>query len=170
MLLSRSHFAAFAVGLLVAFNAQAADYRGKVIHVADGDTLTLLLEDKTSIKVRVNGIDAPEKKQAWGTRSAQNMKRLVDGAQVLVRAYKKDRYGRHVGQVFAGDVDAGLEQVRAGLAWVYRAYDKELSASDRAAYYSAEQSARSARLGLWSDATPVAPWDWRKARKAQGLR
>ena len=87
------------------------------------------------------------------------------GKAVLVVYNKKDRYGRTIGKVMLGGTDANLEQIKAGLAWHYKAYEREQSAEDRAAYAAAELVARSARLGLWSEGNAVPPWEWRHAKK-----
>ena len=140
---------------------------GKVVGVADGDTVTVLDATKTQHKIRLSGIDAPEKEQPFGKRSKENLSRLVFGKQVSVDATKTDRYGRSVGKIRVGGVDANLEQISAGLAWHYKKYEREQSAEDRGVYARAETAARAARVGLWRDATQVAPWDWRGCRRGQ---
>lgn len=138
---------------------------GRVIGVADGDTITMLLEDRTQVKIRFSGIDAPEKGQAWGQRSRQSMSSLVAGK--VVRAYvgKRDRYGRGVATVIVDGTDVGLEQLRRGLAWAYVRYLHELPYREQHLYLQAEREARAARRGLWSDSRPQAPWDWRKEKR-----
>ena len=81
---------------------------------------------------------------------------------VLVEWNKRDRYGRIVGQVFIDGHDAGLEQVRAGMAWWYREYSKEQSPEDRELYEKMERSAKEQKVGLWRDANPTPPWEWRR--------
>lgn len=147
--------------------ASAETIAGKVVGVADGDTVTVLDAGKTQRKIRLSGIDAPEKAQPFGQRSKENLSNLVFGKQVVVDAGKTDRYGRTVGKVVAGEVDANLEQVRAGYAWHYTKYEREQPVKDRGVYAQAEIDARAARTGLWRDATQVAPWDWRGCRRKQ---
>ena len=137
-----------------------AQTSGRVVGVSDGDTITVL-QDRTQIKVRLAGIDAPESSQAFGQRSKQNLSRLVYGKTVSVISKKTDRYGRAVGKVLINGTDANLEQIKAGFAWVYRNYLSELSAVDRKTYLAAEDAAKSAKLGLWSDPSPVPPWNFR---------
>ena len=144
-------------------------YHGQSVGVHDGDTLTILTPAKDSIKVRLHGIDAPESKQAFGSRSKQELSALAFGKQVTVEVMDKDRYGRTVGRVFVGTMDVNVEMVRRGFAWWYRSYakkDMELSA--------AEAAAKGSRRGLWADKDPIAPWDWRenesKARRNSGAR
>ena len=139
----------------------AAIIQGRVVAIADGDTLTVLDATKTQHKIRLAGIDAPEKKQPFGTRSRQHLSDKVFGKDVIVETSKLDRYGRTIGKVRVGDIDANLAQIEAGLAWHYKAYAKEQSAEDRAQYADAENSAKAARRGLWADENPVPPWEWR---------
>jgi len=138
--------------------------KGRVVAVADGDTITILDLDKRQHKVRLNGIDAPEKKQPFGARSRQNLSRLIFDRNVRAECNKRDRYGREVCKVLDGSRDVGLEQIRAGLAWWYRAYAKEQSPEGQRAYEMAEQNARAGKAGLWADTKPVPPWEWRKNR------
>lgn len=128
-----------------------------VVGVADGDTLTMRCDDQT-VKVRLAEIDAPEKRQPWGTRSRQALADLCFQQQATLRAQKLDRYGRTVGRVECAGQDASQAQAAAGLAWAYRRY---LTDADIA---SAEAIARAAHLGLWADPAPVPPWEWRCRR------
>lgn len=138
-----------------------ADITGYVVGVADGDTITVLDADKAQHKIRLTGIDAPEKRQSFGNRSKQNLSDMVFNKTVTVETDKRDRYGRELGKVLAGGKDVNLEQVRAGMAWHYKAYERTQSATDRQAYADAENAAKAARRGLWIDAEPVPPWEWR---------
>lgn len=140
----------------------AATVTGVVVRVADGDTLTLLDEKKAQHKVRLAGIDAPEKKQAFGTRAKQSLSDAAYKKYVTVEAKKKDRYGRLLGKVFHDGKDLGLLQIRQGLAWHYTAYEKDQSPEDRVAYKAAEMQARTLRQGLWVDPSPVPPWKFRR--------
>ena len=150
---------------MVAGFAQAANITGKVVGVSDGDTITVLDASKTQHKIRLEGIDAPEKAQPFGNRSKEHLSDQVFGKQVEVQSNKTDKYGRTVGKVLINGKDANLEQIRAGFAWHYKEYQKEQSSSDRVAYSNAESFARTARSGLWSDPKPMAPWEWRHGGK-----
>jgi len=159
---------------LLATPAAAAALEGRVIHIADGDTLTVLDARQQSHKVRLAGIDAPERGQPFGRRSAEALGRLTANRTVTVDGGKTDRYQRRVGIVrvapadctaCAPSVDVGLALIGAGLAWHYRAYEREQSATDRAQYQAAEAGARDRQDGLWADRAPTAPWDWRRARR-----
>jgi endonuclease YncB( thermonuclease family) len=155
--------------LLVSTTASPAQLFGKVVGVADGDTVTVLEESDQQHKVRLAGIDAPERRQAYGDRAKQHLSALVYGKAVVVVWDKRDRYGRIVGRVLARDcngftcrysVDAGLEQIKAGLAWHYKQYAKEQPLAERTQYAALEQLARTRRDGLWHDVDPIPPWEY----------
>ena len=141
--------------------AYADQLLGKVVGVADGDTVTVLDSNEKEYKVRLAGIDAPEKKQAFGQISKQHLSDLVYGKQVIVEWRKRDKYSRIVGKVIVDGNDACLDQVDSGLAWHYKQYAGEQSEEDRKAYANAEVSARSVRKGLWKDGQPIPPWEFR---------
>jgi len=119
------------------------------------------------LALRFAGIDAPEKGQPYGERSKQSLSGLVFQKRVELRCHKKDRYGREVCVVYENLRDVGLEQLRAGMAWHYREYQHEQSTQDRLVYRDEEESAKARRVGLWKDAAPVPPWEWRRARGKQ---
>ena len=141
--------------------------RGKVVGVSDGDTITVLDVARVQHKIRLMGIDAPEKAQAFGQRSKEHLSNLVFAKQVTVKSDKVDKYGRTVGKVIVDGKDANLEQIRAGLAWHYKEYQKEQSQVDRVAYASAEAMAKGQKFGLWVDQKPMPPWEWRHGGKDQ---
>ena len=151
--------------LLMAGLACAETISGKVVGVMDGDTIEVLDVTKTLRRIRLGGIDAPEKVQPFGARSKQHLSDQVFGKQVEVQSNKTDKYGRTVGKVMVGGKDVNLEQVRSGLAWHYKKYQKEQSATDQSAYADAETSARSMKSGLWNDPKPMPPWEWRHGGK-----
>jgi endonuclease YncB( thermonuclease family) len=144
---------------------QVKTITGKVVGVADGDTITMLDATNRQHRVRFQGIDAPESNQAFGQRSKQSLSEMVFGKPVIVQYDKTDKYGRTVGKVLVEGRDINLEQLRAGMAWFYRYYEKELNKEDRLAYAAAEADARTTRKGLWQDPAPVAPWDFRHPGK-----
>ncbi len=137
---------------------------GRVVKVADGDTITVL-ENNTQYKIRLQGIDAPERKQAFGNASRKRLASLVAGKTVTVKWDKRDRYRRIVGFVIVDEQDVNLEQVKTGMAWFYRYYQKELTRENRMLYAKAEDQARTDRLGLWQDKNPVPPWEWRRLNR-----
>jgi endonuclease YncB( thermonuclease family) len=151
---------------LLLVNPAAADtLRGRVVAIADGDTVTVLDESNTQYKIRLTGIDAPEKKQPFGSKSKEHLSSLIFNKQVTVEFSKKDRYGRTIGKITVDGVDANLEQVKAGMAWHYKQYQKEQSVGDRSAYAKAEEVARVENHGLWVDPEPIPPWEWRHPKK-----
>ena len=161
-MLKRSLFAT--IFLLLTFNLQAATLQGKVVSVADGDTLTVLDDNKTQHKIRLQGIDAPEKAQAFGQKSKQSLNQLVHSKMVTVEFEKKDKYGRTVGKVLLNGTDVCLEQIKLGMAWHYKQYQSEQSKEDRDTYAQAEQTAKAQAAGLWKDKSPTPPWAFRRQR------
>lgn len=155
---------------LLSQSALAEVIVGRVVAVSDGDTLTVLDAAKRQHRVRLAGIDAPEKNQAFGEDSKQNLARLVFGKSVNIEWEKTDRYGRVVGKVVIGALDANLAQVRAGYAWRYKRYEQEQGAEDRRRYAASAAAARVERLGLWRDPSPTPPWDWRAQRRLTASR
>lgn len=156
--------AVITIAILVAGLALAAppkvveEFTGKVIGVTDGDTITVLVNNE-SIKVRLEGIDAPESGQSFGTKSKQALSEMVFGKQVTIKKTGEDRYGRTLGVVVVGDVDANAKMIQDGWAWHFKKYNDE----DRLAKLEVE--AREAKRGLWAEATPLAPWDYRARQK-----
>lgn len=143
------------VWVLLFAHCAYAETSGKVIGIADGDTLTVLAE-RQQIKVRLAEIDAPEKGQAFGNRSKQSLSVLCHGKQARLDDKGKDRYGRTLARVYCDGTDANAEQVRRGMAWVYDRY-----VTDRSLYVLQDE-AKAARRGLWADSSPMPPWEWRR--------
>lgn len=146
--------------LLLPLSAEAETLVGKVVGVTDGDTITLLVEERP-VKVRLAEIDTPERKQPWGTRAKQALSNKVFGKNVEVRVVTTDRYGRTVGHVFIGDRDINREMIREGHAWVYRRYLDDKTLLDD------ETHAQKNELGLWGlpEAERVPPWEWRQGKR-----
>lgn len=137
---------------------------GHVVAVSDGDTITVLDDNKQRHVIRLMGIDAPEKAQAFGQKAKQSLSDLVFDRDVSVTWFKRDRYGRTVGQIRIDDTDVCLEQIKRGLAWHYKQYEREQSVEDRSRYADAENEARSARIGLWVDDMPKETSKFRQRR------
>ena len=145
---------------LLASQTLAADFTGKVVGVADGDTITVLHDGKGE-RIRLHGIDCPEKRQAFGNRAKQFTSTLVFGKGVTVQVLDRDRYGRTVGVVLLPDGRSlNHELVKAGFAWWYWRYTP-----DDETLAQLEREARGAKRGLWADPHAVPPWEWRKMRK-----
>lgn len=155
----------FSVALATSPVSFAESYSGLVVSVADGDTVTVLDGANQQHKVRLAGIDAPEKAQAYGNVSRQHLAQLVFRKRVAIEYEKQDRYQREVGKVLVAGKDANLEQIKAGLAWHYKKYEREQSLADRRNYSDAEHVAAAAQQGLWQHPNPVPPWDFRKAKR-----
>ncbi|HYO90503.1 MAG TPA: thermonuclease family protein [Pyrinomonadaceae bacterium] len=143
---------------------QAGVIQGKVVDLGWGDSLTVLDAQSKRHRVRLLGIDAPEKEQSFGPAARQKLSALVFGKTVAVKYQKIDRSGRPLGKVLLGTTDVNLEMLKAGLAWYY-ANDSDLPESDRPLYAGAEQEARRASRGLWQDETQQPPWEFRAFRK-----
>jgi micrococcal nuclease len=137
---------------------------GKVVSVADGDTLTLLADGTTQVRVRLHGIDAPERGQPFNRRSKDELSSLVFGKVVTVESLGEDRYDRTIGRVRVGGIDVNQHLVEQGMAWHYKRYDQSATLSQ------AEERARKARRGLWQDPTSLPPWEWRKLDKDERQR
>jgi endonuclease YncB( thermonuclease family) len=150
------------VALAIARVAEAYTLAGRVVGIADGDTLTVLDSSNTQHVIRLSGIDAPESSQAFGQRSKQSLSRHVYGRYVSLDCIEKRSYGRLICKVILpGGDDVCLDQVKVGMAWHYKFFENEQPPADRVSYAAAEDAARTAHLGLWADAHPIAPYDYR---------
>jgi endonuclease YncB( thermonuclease family) len=145
--------------ILLALTGSTMAEQLKVVSISDGDTFTALDSQNRQIKVRLHGIDAPEKAQPFGSVARKALGDLIEGKVVEVQQVDKDRYGRVVANVHVGGTYVNREQVAKGLAWRYVQYDKKGESTQ------VEQAAKTARKGLWADANPVPPWEWRKSEK-----
>jgi endonuclease YncB( thermonuclease family) len=143
----------------------AEDYVGRIVGVMDGDTVDLLTDSRELIRVRLSGIDAPEKRQAFGNVAKKALSDLTFHRRVEISGHKRDRWGRVVGKVTASGIDANLQMVKRGLAWHYKKYQKEQPLEDRQVYAEAELAAKSKHLGLWADKEPVPPWEFRAGKQ-----
>lgn len=151
--------------MVVACLAQAESISGSVVSVADGDTLTILDTANQQHKIRIAGIDSPEKSQDFGQKAKTNLSALAFNQTATADCRKRDRYQRRVCMVRVDGKDVGLEQVRAGMAWWYRHYISEQTALERAEYEQAELGAKLRRLGLWVGKNPIPPWEWRRGNR-----
>lgn len=138
-------------------------WTGKVVGISDGDTIKVI-HNGEQVKIRLYGIDTPEKKQAHGKAAKRFTVTLVEGKEVVVDPVAKDRYRRTVGLVRVDNKLVNEEIVRAGYGWVYRRYCKKDFCSK---WLDLETQARSAKIGLWADPDPVSPWEWRHGKKEQ---
>ena len=157
-------FAALLLLALCACGVPRGQFSGRVAGVLDGDTIEVLREGKP-VRVRLHGIDCPERRQAFGTVARKFTSERAFGKTVTVLVRDRDRYGRTVGEVLLPD-DGNLnhELLRAGLAWWYRRFAEDPRLEQ------AEAEARQAGRGLWSDPRPVAPWDYRREQRTAPAR
>ena len=140
----------------------AETLKGRVVKVADGDTITLLNAANVQHRIRLNKIDAPEKSQPFGDTARKHLAAFVAGKDVEIEWTKKDKYGRILGTVWAMipvRTDVNLQMVKDGFAWHYKHFDSTPS------YAEAETVARKAKRGLWKDPAPIPPYTFRKAKK-----
>jgi len=138
---------------------------GRIVAVADGDTLTLLDDSFEQHRIRLGAVDTPERAQPFGNVAKSSLSGLAFGRTAQALCAKTDRYHRLVCTVRVDGRDVGLVQIERGLGWHYKRYEKEQSPDDRLAYAAAEREARAAHRGLWVDRDPVPPWDWRHAKR-----
>lgn len=136
----------------------SAVFLATVVGISDGDTLTVLKQDKQQVKIRLAEIDAPEKNQPFGTRSKQSLSDLCFGKRANVIPHTKDQYKRTVARVICDGIDANAEQVSRGMAWVYKTYARDQN------LYRLQSEAMTARRGLWSHPSPTPPWEFRKPK------
>jgi micrococcal nuclease len=149
------------IGSLLIFSTPAFALEGKVVGVSDGDTIAVLTPDKTQHKIRLYGIDCPEKHQDFGQKAKQFASDMVFGKEVVVEVIDKDRYGRTVGIVMIAGKSLNEELVKSGYAWVWDLYCKRPICDQ---WRLLQEQAWSDKKGLWSHPDPVAPWEFRRGK------
>jgi endonuclease YncB( thermonuclease family) len=150
-----------AIALTLMSTAASADsLTGRVVNIADGDTLTLLV-GRQPYKIQIAAIDAPERYQAWGDQSRTNLSRLTLNRTAVANCSRLERWDHQACQVTVNGIDIGLQQIKEGMAWWIRQDAHAQSAEDQSAYESAELMAKMRRLGLWGATNPVPPWEFR---------
>jgi len=135
------------------------EFPAKVVGVTDGDTITVL-RDREQIKIRLEGIDAPERGQAFGTKSKSELSKLVYRKSVTIQKTGTDRYGRTLARIEVDGKEAAEEMLKEGMAWHYKEYSTDEALSEL------EINARSANIGLWSESNAIAPWEYRSRQKS----
>ena len=158
---------AFVILFLFSSLSLAEELIGRVVKVSDGDTITVVDSNNQKHKIRLKGIDAPESQQVYGDISTQSLSELVYDKEVLVTWDKKDKYYRILGKVIVDGRDANYVQLKKGLAWYYKQYEKDLNNEDKKKYLEAEEWARNYTEGLWADANSIPPWEFRHKGKQQ---
>lgn len=154
----------YLITLFIVTYQASADINGRIVRVLDGDTVEILGEGNQLTRVRLAGIDAPEKNQPFGQRSRQELSSMVAQRIVNVTGEDEDRYGRLLGTVWLGTKDVNAEQIRKGLAWAYRYHGKPV----RVDYATLEDEARRQASGLWSVPGQTEPWRWRSQHQERG--
>ena len=150
-------FWAILLTFLLAHSALAGEFTGQVVGVLDGDTLEVLNSHHTE-RIRLSGIDCPEKGQAYGQKAKQTASALVFGKEVTLQTFGKDKYRRTIADVRLPDgSNVNHALVKEGWCWWYRKYAPVNTTLERL-----EAEARESRMGLWADPHPVPPWEWRK--------
>lgn len=146
------------ITIVLVFAAVAAPAlpENTVIGITDGDTVKIMGADAQPFKVRLKGIDAPERGQPYARKSKKALSDLIYKKQVKIRGNKKDRYGRTLARLYVDDLDVSAEMVRQGAAWVYRKYTKD------PILYAAEDEAKAHKRGLWTLPDPLPPWEYRR--------
>lgn len=160
-ILRKKHILSLALvvaALLVINFLPGKELTGKVVSVQDGDTVTLL-QGTTQYKIRLDGVDCPEKNQPFGNVAKQFTSDMVFGKTIKVSYEGKDRYQRYLGVVICGKQNLNKELLKAGLAWHYKQYNSD------SVLAALEIKARKDKKGLWADKNPIPPWDWRKSRR-----
>jgi endonuclease YncB( thermonuclease family) len=148
--------------LLFSICANADELTGRVVDVSSGDSITIMDASNTELKVRLSGIDAPEKQQPFGLESKKSLSDLINGKEVTVNWIKRDYHKRVVGKVLLKKVDVNLEQVKRGMAWVFKHFMDDPYSQDQADYMDAQDEAENRHLGLWSQNEPIPPWEYRR--------
>lgn len=140
-------------------NQKITSIQGKVVRISDGDTVTVLMNNQ-QYKIRLNGIDAPEHSQPFGSKSREYLRDMINQKTVTVTVQGKDRYGRYLGVISTPEIkDVNAEMLKAGCAWHYKQYNKSPN------YASYETSAKASKKGLWSEPNPTPPWVFRRQNK-----
>ena len=136
-------------------------YMARVVRIIDGDTFDVLDSNNHLLRIRMNGIDAPEKGQAFGTRAKEKLAALCGAKTIRIVPFRKDRNGRWIADSFLGQTSLSAAMIREGMAWHFKKYSSDTTLAQL------EQQARQKKIGLWSDPAPVAPWEYRAGRRTR---
>jgi micrococcal nuclease len=134
---------------------------GKIKKVVDGDSIVVVDKDNKEHQVQLEGIDAPEAKQEYGSDATKALQKMISGKEVVVKWKSKDSFERILGHVYVGEQFVNLEMLRIGAAWHFKRYNKDPE------FAKAEEKAKEVKLGLWTNAFPSPPWDYRKENKTK---
>lgn len=153
------------LALFLTVSCVAETLSGRIVGVTDGDTVTLLTPENRQMKIRLYGIDAPEARQAFGTRARQALSSMVFSKDAKAEVRSTDRYGRTVAWLYVDGGNINEAMVQQGFAWWYQSFAKKDTRLEEL-----QNEAKAARRGLWSDKAPVPPWEWRKKVPATSSR
>lgn len=145
--------------LIVSCNPATDKIVGEVVRVADGDTFTVRTITDQQIKIRLYGIDAPERGQDFSNKSRQLLNDLCYGKEVTIEDKGTDQYGRTLGIAYIGDLNINEEMVKNGLAWYYN------YSIDNSRLESLEKEAQEKKLNVWSMKNPISPYEYRKSKR-----
>ncbi len=165
-MVKRSTFLVFLFSVFVSGLSPASDIEGVAERISDGDTMRIKAPDGTKTKVRLAGIDAPEKSQPFGRAAGRRLAALCYGKNVEADFRDFDRFKRTVARVRCNGIDVGRLLIDEGLAWHYLEYAKTQPVDEASRDAAGEAAARENSKGLWSDSSPMAPWDYRKEVRA----
>ncbi len=147
------------ITFLLLIPISAKTLKGRIVKVSDGDTIVLLDSTNTQHKIRLDGIDCPEKGQPFGTKATEFVKQLTINKTIIVEWKKKDRYNRILGIVYADSVNVNKELLKNGLAWHYKHFNNDAELAEL------EQQAKDKKLNIWSEKNPIEPYQWRKWKR-----
>lgn len=145
--------------VLLLFYSLSETYFAKVVGITDGDSIIVLTKDSQQIRIRLEGIDCPEKKQDFGQQARQSTTALCFNKNVRVVSTGKDRYGRILAFVYVGDMCINKELLKQGMAWHYKEFNTDKTLA------TIEEDAKAHKVGLWSQSSPIPPWDFRCKKK-----
>ena len=145
--------------IVLSLPIQSKTLKGKIVRVSDGDTIVLLDSTNTQHRIRLDGIDCPEKGQPFGRKATDFAKELTLGKTIVVEWEKKDRYNRILGVVYADNINVNKELLKNGLAWHYKHFNNDQELADL------EQQAKDKKLNIWSEKNPIEPYKWRKGER-----
>jgi endonuclease YncB( thermonuclease family) len=141
--------------LFISFHISAQTLTGRIVHITDGDTVVLLDDTNTQHKIRLHGIDSPEKGQPYGNMAREYISGLIANKTVVVEYKGMDRYKRVLGVIYLGEMNINAQMIRAGYAWNYK-YSKDKY------YIKLQEKAKAGKKGLWVDKNAIDPWEYRK--------
>lgn len=136
-----------------------------VVGISDGDSIRVVDKNNKEERIRLATIDAPENGQAFGKPAKASLSEMIYKKHVQVVGATRDQYGRIIGEVYIGEMNANVEQLRRGFAWHYKRHARQQTRTKAKEYSEVERAAREKRVGLWRDKNPTPPWEYRKRNR-----